>query len=157
MVRREHTCWPTMLDTFNPWHVSACSIGPMARSTLDESILGEVCAVFEQTFYVRTENGLLCVGVGGMYNGPLTIVTNTPVTTSWRASGVQVGQHAVLRSRKMALGLGLVIAFGEATEWIPPRPAAILRCSCSPQETTAPRGRPEGSRGACVHCVCVWT
>ncbi len=97
----------------------------MARSTLEESILGEVCAVFEQTFYVRTENGLLCVAVGGMYNGPLTIVTNTPVTTSWRASGVQVGQHAVLRSRKMALGLGLVITFGEATEWIPPRPAAI--------------------------------
>ena len=114
-----------MLDNYNPWQVSARSIGPMAKSTLDESILGEICAVFARTFYVRTELGLLCVGTGDMYNGPLTIVTNAPATTIWQASGVRVRQRAVLRSRKIALGPGLVIACGEVTEWMPPRPPAI--------------------------------
>ena len=114
-----------MLDTFNPWHVSALSIGPMARSALDESILGEVLAVFARTFYVQTENGLLCIGAGNTYNGPLTIVTNAPETTSWQASGVRVRQRALLRSRRMAVGRGLVIFCEEATEWMPPRPPVI--------------------------------
>ena len=114
-----------MLDTCNPWHVSARSIGPMARSTLDEAMSGEVCAVFARTFYVRTECGLLCVGAGDMYDGPLTLVTNAPETTNWQASGVRVRQHVVLRSRDIAVGLGLVIAWGEVTEWMPPRAPAI--------------------------------
>ena len=114
-----------MLDTYNPWQVSARSIGPMAKSTLDGSILGEICAVFARTFYVRTELGLLCVATSDMYNGPLTILTNAPATTIWQASGVRVRQRAMLQSRKIALGPGLVIACWEGAEWIPPRPPAI--------------------------------
>ena len=125
MVRPVHTFWPMMLDTCNPWHLSGLSIGPMARSALDDSILGEVCAVFARTFYVRTKNSILCVGAGNTYNGPLTIVTNAPETTSWQASGVRVRQRASLRSCRMAVGQGLVISCEDATEWIPPRPPAI--------------------------------
>ena len=88
-------------------------------------MLGEVCAVFARTFYVRTENSLLCIGAGNTYNGPLTIVTNAPETTSWQASGVRVRQRALLRSRRMAVGRRLVISCDEATEWMPPRPPAI--------------------------------
>ena len=114
-----------MLDTCNPWHLSGLSIGPLARSAFDDSMLGEVCAVFARTFYVRTKNSLLCVGAGNTYNGPLTIVTNAPETTSWQASGVRVRQRASLRSCRMAVGQRLVISCEEATEWIPPRPPAI--------------------------------
>ena len=97
----------------------------MARSTLNEAMSGEVCAVFARTFYVQTENGLICVGAGDMYDGPLTLVTNAPETTNWQASGVRLRQRALLRSRRIAVGMWLVISCEEATEWMPPRPPAI--------------------------------
>ena len=113
-----------MLDAYNPWQVTAHSIGPMARRALNGSMLGEVCAVFARTFYIRTENCLLCVATGDVYNGPLTIVTSAPETTNWQASGVRVRQRVVLQSRRIAVGMMLVIPYGEATEWMPPRPHA---------------------------------
>ena len=113
-------------------HISVRTIGRPAADVVRRAIGGRVAAVFDSSFYVETDAGLVCIGSAALEPGPLTLVTDAPATTKWTASGIScdlpahIGRHSIDVGNRYRYGLT------GASEWSPaaapgdPDPARIV-------------------------------
>lgn len=111
---------------------SVRSIGAHAARIAPGALTGQACvvAVFETTFYVRTQGGLLCVTTAAVDDGPNSCRTNAK--GDWRKVGLQVGQTVQLKSFLLRVDGVLDLKFEAARIW-EPQPIALS----SPSKMTA--------------------
>lgn len=93
--------------------------GCIASRTLSGATAGRIAAVFDSSFYIETEAGLVCIGNTDLEPGPLNLATCAPPTTKWSASGLQ--RNATAKIDRQAIGIGNRHYFSltGAAEWSP--------------------------------------
>ena len=94
-------------------------IGPIASRLMLNGAASRVVAVFDSSFYVGVADGLVCVCADGLPIGPLNLITNALSTTSWAASGVQVGARAHVTKRSLLVGERFRFDLAGAPTWTP--------------------------------------
>ena len=101
--------------------------GLLAHRLLQEGRNGRVAAVFDKTFYVRSGNGVACIGTTALLSGPFTVATDTCCDTDWRARVLRVGVPWQVSNSTIYFGHGLRIRLNGARVWRPGQPAR-MRC-----------------------------
>ncbi len=104
---------------------SVRSIGAHAARIAPGALTGQACivAVFETTFYVRTQGGLICVTTAAVDDGPISCRTNAK--GDWRKIGLKVGQTVQLKPFLLCVDGVLDLKFEAARIW-EPRPIALF-------------------------------
>ncbi len=104
-----------------PRTLAAFEIGCLARQALQPGQRGQVCAVFERSFYVSLARTEICVGPLGLGAGPLNLrCRSTP--RDWRAGGLREGMAVLVGPCELRLPPYLAISFAEAAVWTPAPP-----------------------------------
>jgi hypothetical protein len=94
-------------------------VGGVASRALSTGARGRVLAVFDNSFYVVLEAGLVCVGGASLAAGPLNLVTAAPVGTNWRVSGLRVDDRVSVVNRVLRVGPRFRFNLAETTRWTP--------------------------------------
>jgi hypothetical protein len=97
----------------------ASMVGTIASQALCTNGIGRVIAVFDRSFYVELDTGLVCVGGVDLPIGPLNIITTAPTNMNWRASGVRVDDRAFLFEGHLRIGRRFRFDLTESAEWSP--------------------------------------
>lgn len=108
-----------MLNLGDPWALSVARGGEHALATVADSAAGKVVAVFPRSFYVALEAGLVCLGNGGLYDGPLNLISDAPAGTDWPASGLRTDLPARVAQGRLSVGSHLSFGIGGAAAWRP--------------------------------------
>jgi hypothetical protein len=114
-----------MLD--KPMKVEACSIGRLARNTLQRATMFTVVASFARSFYLTAGNQLVCVAHESLYDGPFNLLTRTPDReATWSNLEALPGEQWTMREGGLSKveGPDLVIDLGTMSSWRPRRPSA---------------------------------
>lgn len=97
-------------------------IGSAARDILAQSVGTEadVHAVFERSFYLSTENGLVCAGDRSIGNGPINVLLDGVSESGFEARGIFREAKAQVKERGIAFGDDVLIEIGsDVPVWEP--------------------------------------
>ncbi len=108
-----------MISNTNPFSLKAQSAGPIASRILGTRAKGTVVALFERCFYIDVDSLYLCIGASDFPMGPLHISTDAPSTTSWLASGLNVGDPVYVTQTHIKVGALIQLQFNQITRWQP--------------------------------------
>lgn len=74
--------------------VEASSIGPIANLALHQHLTARVIAVFDRSFYLQTDEQVICVADSGLYDGPINLlVPRADGVPNWCDLGAFVEQR----------------------------------------------------------------
>jgi hypothetical protein len=104
---------------------SLSSVGLVAKQRLNGVHQGRIIAAFERSFYIKTVDGIFCVGLPEIGCGPLNVLLDAE--QNYLPFYVTVGKSVCISNQKITLEHGLVI---DATQ------ASIYYCDVS---FTAPK------------------
>lgn len=108
-----------MLNPSDPWSLNVTRGGVDALATVAGATAGWVVAVFQRSFYVELEAGLVCIGTDGLCGGPLNLASDAPTGTDWPASGLRAGLAVSAAPERLNVGPHLSFRLGDATAWRP--------------------------------------
>lgn len=100
--------------------------GCIASRVLRGATTGRIAALFDSSFYVETEAGLICIGNAALEPGPLNLVTNAPATTTWAANGLSRDAMVRIDHQTITVGNRHRYALTDAIEWSPAPIAGAL-------------------------------
>ena len=98
-----------MASPADPWQIPVRIAGQTALQGLENATSGRIAALFERSFYLSTDTGLVCIGDETLYPGPLNLITAAPAGTNWRASGLCL--HAPVRFSTNRFSVGHQMSF----------------------------------------------
>lgn len=98
----------------------ALSIGPIAAEILSSHHDVEVLAVFDRSFYLLTEGGLVCVGAQGIGHGPINVPLGDSEAIDWRMRGISAEVKGHSHADELLIGDEVVISLANAARWQPP-------------------------------------
>ena len=110
-----------MASSLTPFDFPIRLAGCVASEVLARATEGRVAAVFDASFYVDTNAGLICIGSAALEPGPLTLVTDAPATTKWPASGVARDATVHIGARAVTIGNRYRYALRDVAAWRPDR------------------------------------
>ncbi len=93
--------------------------GCVASRILNNGGTGRVAAVFDNSFYVETEEGLACIGNEALAGSPLNLITSAPGNTNWPASGIYLNAKVTISADVMRVGGRFSFLLAGAAEWMP--------------------------------------
>ncbi len=113
------------MDNFsNRFEFSVCQCGCVASRILNDGKKGRVSAVFDNSFYFETEEGIACIGNGGLDASPLNLNTTAPTGTNWHASGLRLNDKVNISADTIWVGERFSFLLADAAAWTPnPVPA----------------------------------
>ena len=91
-------------------------LGPVARRTLTDGRRGQVCAVFERSFYLRAGDDFVCIGGAGIGCGPLNAVVASAGPMP------QAGDPFAVDGEQLTLGADATLSLHFARIWRPATP-----------------------------------
>ena len=94
-------------------------IGCQAVPLLDRPGVGSVSALFDSSFYIEIEGGLVCLGHTEMHTSSLNLVTDVPASVHWSASGLRTGDPVWISADRLRVGNRFVFSTDTATQWSP--------------------------------------
>jgi len=98
--------------------------GCLAAKLLSNDAIGKVSAIFDSSFYVELDNGLVCIGVKDLPLSPLNVIIAAPESTNWSASGLCLNSKVSIFSGFIRIGAQFSFRLAGAAEWKPkPVPA----------------------------------
>jgi len=105
-------------------------VGCQAAPLLNCHGTGCVSALFDSSFYIEIDEGLMCLGHASMHTSSLNLVTNIPASVNWPASGIRIGDKVQISNDQFRVGNRFVFHTGTATRWSPaPVPATWTAAS----------------------------
>jgi hypothetical protein len=90
--------------------------GVVATAFCKTPARAEVAAVFERSFYLRSDDLFVCVGEPGIGNGPLTLIADMRVAPR----GLHPGQPALVAENRITVG-AMTFTCEQCEPWCPPR------------------------------------
>lgn len=93
--------------------------GSVASRILDNARRGRIVALFDSSFYIKTEDGFVCVGNQNLAPCPLNLVTTAPPATNWRASGMQLDQNVNISNKAINVGNRFTFPVSGMRNWSP--------------------------------------
>lgn len=104
-----------------PLATHASSIGSFAADIATGGGEAEVIALFERSFYVLCDKGIVAVCVHALGNGPLNILVPAAEagTVPWRGR-VRVGMKGTIDAMRLVYDGAFSVDLGAATPWSPP-------------------------------------
>jgi hypothetical protein len=130
--------------------VAILRAGVVARDLCRRGERGEVAAVFDRSFYLRSGEDFICIGEPAIGNGPTTLIAAACVADL----GLRQGQQAFIRNEHIEVG-DLLLDFANCETWRAPEwplvasPAA-LRATCAEIATRAATASPPDSLARAV-------
>lgn len=105
--------------------LTATSTGPIAAEILRHAHELDVIAVFERSLYLMAPNGIVCLGLTTIGEGPINILVQPlPYGQPW-AAGLDVETKAVTSNGRLTVGTVFTVDLARAVEWQPlPWPAS---------------------------------
>jgi len=114
------TPWPLKLSGI-PRIADATLVGSVAARITNADARGTVCGVFDRSFYVTLDAGLICVGPEDLGAGPLNLLCATWFDGLSLRTVLQPGDFAIVDSAKLRAG-PVSISLVHAQRWHPPPP-----------------------------------
>ena len=108
-----------LIDYTDRFEVPIRLAGIVASRILDNVRRGRVAALFDSSFYIETEDGLICVGNQSLAPCPLNLVTTAPPATNWRASGMQLDQNVNISNKAINVGNRFTFPVSDMRNWSP--------------------------------------
>jgi hypothetical protein len=108
-----------LIDHTDPFELPIQLAGSVASRILDNVRRGRVVALFDSSFYIETEDGLVCVGNQNLAPCPLNLVTTAPPGTNWPASGMQLEQNVNISSKAINVGNRFTFPVSGMRNWSP--------------------------------------
>ena len=102
------------------------SLGRTSRSILGELRGGEVIAVFNRSFYLRSGDRVVCIGSPAIRQGPLNALCAMPDDLTW-GDHVAVGAAIERNGTALSVGRGLGFDYGGASVWQAPPAGGFSR------------------------------
>ncbi|MDE0308182.1 MAG: DUF2877 domain-containing protein [Albidovulum sp.] len=122
----------------SPAILIAETVGPDARQRLsgNASRHGQVEAVFPSTAYVSLDSGLVCITLGGVDPGPISVATTANRFSNLIAAGLSIGQPVCSNSSRIFAGGKIEIDLRPSSKWSPPAwpefpDASLIQCGIS--------------------------
>lgn len=104
--------------------ILALDIGTVARDVLVDALVqegaeGEVVAVFDRSCYVRTPDGLACIGTRFIGAGPLNVRLELIEGQMWRDLDIRVEMPCTATADTLSIGGDVVVDLAGAAIWMP--------------------------------------
>ena len=133
--------------------VAVLRAGVLTRDLCRRGGRGEVAAVFERSFSLRSGEDFICIGESAIGNGPTTVIVGARVAEL----GLRQGQRAFIRNELIEVG-DLLLDFANCETWRAPAwpkvPShAALRGTCAALAHRAAAGSPTDSLARAVFAV----
>ena len=133
--------------------IAVLRAGVVARDLCRRGGRGEVAAVFERSFYLRSGEDFICIGEPTIGNGPTTVIVGARVAEL----GLRQGQRAFIRNELIEVG-DLLLDFANCETWRAPAwpkvPShAALRGTCAALARRAAAESPTDSLARAVFAV----
>jgi hypothetical protein len=110
---------PTMGSPTNRFEFVVRQMGCVATGALKCRHSGRVSAVFDTSFYVELETGMVCIGTGNVGASPLNLVTTAPETINWPDSGLRLNAKVGIDKERIRIGNQFSFLTKNAVEWSP--------------------------------------
>ena len=112
------TSWPSKPDSFSRV-THAILVGSVAARSANTDARGTVRAVFDRSFYVTLDAGLICVGPESMGAGPLNLICAPWFDDLSLRTVLQPGDFAIVENARFHAG-PVSISLERAQRWHPP-------------------------------------
>ena len=91
--------------------------GGIALSAIGRSMIGQVSAVFDRSFYMALGDDWVCVGSEDMPMGPLNIRSSAPAGTHWPSSELKLDDRVLIAAGSAHVGSQFVFSLADALAW----------------------------------------
>ncbi|MDJ0958342.1 MAG: DUF2877 domain-containing protein [Arenicellales bacterium] len=105
-----------------PFDLRAVNCGQFAHELLQDGRNGRIAAVFEKAFYIRSGDGVACIGTSALLSSPISVSIDTCRMTDWRPSELRVGVPWHVSDSNIVFGHNVRIYLEGVNVWRPHQP-----------------------------------